>query len=457
MGFCGAIALGFGAACGRDVTGAGAPRGMLVIKPAFQTTATNDDVTSLRVIISVVVPAATAGGAPTTKVIADITPNIDSLSAENSGTGGDQTDTVGVVTVSFPLQGAGTTYQVMLQAINASGITTYVGGPAQFTSSDISGSGGVSVQIRPVYVGPGANAARVVASPRSTTLVAFRDGQNSAQLTAQAYDASGNPLSQALFEWVSSDTTVVNVDQNLGTVFAQNKRGTAQLTVTARGALNPTDAVSVSVTLPAQSIIVTAGTGQTQAAGTQLSKSITVKTVAQDGVPVAGVPLTFAASGGGAATPAIATTDASGAASVSWKLGTVVGQQTLTITSPNVPTANVSATATGTGGTGGASEQITLISNNSIIAAHGSSSTVTVLVQSSGTPVPGAIVSFTPGSTGSGTATPSPVAADAQGHASTTWTLGTGTGPQTLIISTSGAAAVTLPATSTASAVPAKP
>ncbi len=86
---------------------------------------------------------------PASKVIADVTPNVDSLNDANSGTGGDQKDTVGILAVSFPIQGAGVTYSLVLKAINATGDTTYVGGPALFTASDISLAGAVTAEYSP--------------------------------------------------------------------------------------------------------------------------------------------------------------------------------------------------------------------------------------------------------------------------------------------------------------------
>jgi hypothetical protein len=339
------MALVFAAACGRDVTGTGGPYGVLVLlKPSFQSVNVNaggDSVVALRVIISAFSSTASATSA---RVIADITPSLDSLQHNNSGSGGDKSDTVGVFKVGFPLQGSGFTYLVVLKAINVSRDTTYVGS-TQFSTGDISAAGAVTVSLRPVYVGPGSNATRVVASPRAVTLIAFTNGLNSVALSAQAYDATGAALPKAFFNWGSLDTTIVGVDGNTGVVHALDKRGTTKVVVQAMGATNPQDTVVVSVTLPASAIVLVSGGGQTAATGHALANPIVVKAVAQDGVPVGGVFVFFNVQGGGSAVPAGAGTNSSGIASTVWTLGSNVGSQSLAVGTANAQGIQVAATA----------------------------------------------------------------------------------------------------------------
>jgi len=340
------MALVFAAACGRDVTGTGGPYGVLVLlKPSFQSVNVNaggDSVVALRVIISAFTSTAAATSA---KVIADITPNLDSLQKNNSGNGGDKSDTVGVFKVAFPLQGSGFTYLVVLKAISVSRDTIYVGS-TQFSTGDISASGAVTVALRPVYVGPGSNATRVVASPRGVVLTAFTNGLNSFALSAQAYDATGAALPKAFFNWGSLDTTIVGVDGNTGVVHALNKRGATKVVVQALGATNPQDTVIVLVTLPISAVVLVSGGGQTGAPGHTLANPIVVKTVAQDGVPVGGVFVFFNVQGGGSAVPAGAGTNSSGIASTVWTLGSNVGSQSLAVFTANTQGIQVPATAT---------------------------------------------------------------------------------------------------------------
>ena len=340
------MAIVFAAACGRDMTGTGGPHGVLVLlKPSFQSVNVNtngDSVVALRVVISAFSSTADATSA---KVIADITPNLDSLQKNNSGNGGNKSDTVGVFKVGFPLQGSGFTYLVVLKAIDVSRDTIYVGS-TQFSTGDISAAGAVTVSLRPVYVGPGSNATRVVASPRAVFLTAFTNGLNSFALSAQAYDATGAALPKAFFNWGSLDTTIVGVEGNTGVVHALNKRGSTKVVVQALGATNPQDTVTVSVTFPASAIVLVSGGGQTAATGHALANPIVVQAVAQDGVPVSGVSVNFNAQSGGSAVPAVAVTNSSGTASTVWTLGSNVGSQSLGVFIANAQGIQVPATAT---------------------------------------------------------------------------------------------------------------
>ncbi len=324
-----------------------------------------------------------------------------------------------------------------LAAVDATGDTTYRGGPATFTSTDVSAVGAVTVSLQANYVGPGANAVRVVASPRTINLVA-NSTLGSGQFTAQAYDASGNALPKALYQWSSADQTIASVDGQLGTVFAQGKRGSTTITVTAAGAVRPTDAVTVNVSLPPQSLVLVSGGGQSGPIGKALPNPIVVKAIAADGLPVGGATITFQAQGSGIASPTSAVTNSSGVASTTWTLGSVVGVQGLNMGIPNSP-AQLGVTATGTGTTGGTTGpglNLTLLSNNAIQQQHGTGVTgITVLAQNGGVPQSGIQISFAPGS---GSVSSPTVATDASGHAVVNWTLGPNTGTQTLLITASG-------------------
>jgi hypothetical protein len=350
------MALVFAAGCGRDMTGTGGPHGVLVLlKPSFQSVNvnTNDDsVVALRVIISAFSSTAAATSA---RVIADITPNLDSLQKNNSGNGGDKSDTVGVFKVAFPLQGSGFTYLVVLKAINASRDTTYVGS-TQFSTGDISAAGAVTVSLRPVYVGPGSNATRVVASPRAVVLTAFTNGLNSVALSAQAYDATGAALPKAFFNWSSLDTTIVGVEGNTGVVHALDKRGITKVVVQALGATNPQDTVLVSVTLPAAQMVLVSGGGQTAGVGKALAIPIVVKALASDGIPVGGAIVVFQAPNGGTAVPASVFANSSGTASTVWTLGSNIGPQNLSASVTGTSASlQISATAAGAAGGGSVS------------------------------------------------------------------------------------------------------
>ena len=343
----------FAAACGRDITGSGAQgRGIIRLSTrAFLATVgqggqVNTNVVGLRVVISTINPAGSSG-ASSAKVIANVVPNADSLNKQNGQGNGNGSDTAAVITVSFPIQGAGVTYQLVLKAVNATGDTIYQAGPATFTSNDISVAGAVTVTAKAFYVGPGLNAARVVASPKTVNLIAFVNGSNSAQLSAQAYDASGAAISRTLYQWGALDTTLVSVESDSGIVFALNKRGST--TVIVEAANNPAvqDTVTVNVSLGASGIVLVSGGGQAAATGQALANPIVVKSVASDGLPAPGTVVNFSAQSGGSANPPSATTNSSGIAQTVWTLGSAVGTQTLNANNQNAP-GNLSVPATAT-------------------------------------------------------------------------------------------------------------
>src|SRR4051812_43868681 len=60
--------------------------------------------------------------------------------------------------------------------------------------------------------------------------------------------------------------------------------------------------------------------GQTMIAGCPLDKDVTFTVLDATGQPVSGVTVTLQPTGGGVATPAVATTNANGVARTSWRL-----------------------------------------------------------------------------------------------------------------------------------------
>ena len=161
--------------------------------------------------------------------------------------------------------------------------------------------------------------------------------------------------------------------------------------------------------------------------------------------------VTFGATSGGSATPATATTDANGLATVNWTLGATLGAQTLTaslVGPQGAPFVTFTAIASG-------ATTIQKVSGDGQQAAAGSDLPAPVRVRVSGAndqPVIGVTVTFEPTS-GSGTATPSTAVTDANGDATARWTMPTTTGAQALVASInppSGAVSVTFGAIATA-------
>ena len=322
-----AVAFGAVAAtsCGRDATGLkSAGFGSIVLKPLFQTTSGGDQgfdqPVNLRIVVALVNPQAATPSTRTKEISTAIVP-FSSVQGKS-----ENSDSV-VVNATFPIQADGSTYQVVVKGINSAGDTTYNIGPAQFTSSQISG-GAVTVTGQAVYVGPGANATRVVISPRGATVATNLSGST---LTAQAF-LGAVALPQALFDWKSLNPSVADVGNhtdNSVTVFGRT-RGTAKIVVRAAGS-GVSDTVTVVVIPIIQTINVVSGNGQSAAVGTALANPIIVRAGANDGSPLAGATVTFTAQNGGSANPATAITAADGTAQTVWTLGSNTGSQRMGI------------------------------------------------------------------------------------------------------------------------------
>ena len=126
------------------------------------------------------------------------------------------------------------------------------------------------------------------------------------------------------------------------------KLGTGYALQATSGSLTPVATPSFNI-VPgaAASLVLLGGGGQTGAAGSTLAP-VTALVTDVNGNAMAGVTVTFGvASGGGSVTPTTAVTDAAGHAVAAWTLGSLLGAQTLGISSSGVPSLTVSATALG--------------------------------------------------------------------------------------------------------------
>ena len=213
----------------------------------------------------------------------------------------------------------------------------------------------------------------------------------------------------------------------LGPVVGQNV-----LNATAPGATQAAVFIARGLVGPAGVVEKLLGDGQTVTAGLPVPVVPTVRVTDQFGNVVTDFQITFtAATGGGSVGAATATTDANGEADVgSWTLGGAPGPNTLTVTA-----GEVTATFSGTGVPG----PVAL----ALVTGDGQTTTVgtpvptqpqVLVTDGLGLPVEGVPVGFTV-SAGGGTIGAEPVNTDAAGLASVVWTVGTGTGTNTLVAS----------------------
>jgi adhesin/invasin len=219
-----------------------------------------------------------------------------------------------------------------------------------------------------------------------------------------------------------------------------NAPGTNTLTASSAAVAGVTITFTATGTVgPAATIALFLGDGQTAPAGTAVptQPSVTVRDAV--GNPVSGVTVTFAVtSGGGSAAGLSPSTDGSGVATVgNWILGPTAGQNTLTASSPGLSGSPVLFTATGT------TPATSITTNNgdgqSAIAGSQVATPPSVIVKdASGNPVAGVTVTFAVTS-GGGSATGVNTVSDASGIATVgSWTLGTTAGANTLTATSAG-------------------
>lgn len=193
---------------------------------------------------------------------------------------------------------------------------------------------------------------------------------------------------------------------------------------------------------------VVSGNGQTGPIGALLPQPLVVRVADQRDVPVGGAVVTFAVTAGnGVVTPRIDTTDASGLAQTSFRLGGALGVQTVAASFADLPEVSFIVNAT----TAPASKLVA-IAGDAQTSKVGNTliSDLTVKVTDafdnpkSGVPVAFVVV------TGGGTVSSPTVLSDAQGISKVKWTLGTVAGTQVLAAS----AGAIIPFSFTATATP---
>jgi adhesin/invasin len=214
--------------------------------------------------------------------------------------------------------------------------------------------------------------------------------------------------------------------------------GLPAVTFTATGvAGQPVSMVAVSVT------------SQTAPAGANVNDPPSVIVRDASGIPVSGVVVTFTVTGGGGSVVGSpATTNANGVATLtSWRLGVLVGPNTVTATAPGLPSVTFNAT-----GTAGLPATVVVSAGNNQVAVQGTAvvQEPTVKVTDlNANPVAGATVTFAV-ILGGGSATGLNQVTDVLGLAAVgSWTLGSGV-PNTLRATVTGSGISGNPVTFTA-------
>ena len=250
------------------------------------------------------------------------------------------------------LAGAPITGELMtldLAYLNAANETVFRGGPVTITATPtLPGQAPPApISIPVVYSGAGAAATAVRISPRTLSV----NAGGAFSFSAVAVDATGTPVPNTPVFWTSLDLTRATIAApTAGSGNALGLRGTAR--IVAALITGKADTVTVDVQPVPSALASVSGTGQSGIIGkptaTTLAQPLVVRVTATDGLPVAGVAVSFGVTGGGGSVnPAGATTDASGLAQAIWTLGQTAGTQTVTASSSGLSGSPATFTATG--------------------------------------------------------------------------------------------------------------
>ena len=192
--------------------------------------------------------------------------------------------------------------------------------------------------ITPSFVGPGSSIKTIQILPRDSGTIfggsfAFR---------VVAFDSSNNQVASFYTGW--SPVSAPHSTNAGGMFTAGNQRGVVWVHAHTPTGIEDSTRVYISP-VPSQ-LQVVSGANQSAPIGTQLSQQLVARVIAADNLPVVGVPVTFAATGGGSVSPATVATDTSGLAKTWATLGNTTGSVSFTATVSGIPVATFSQTAT---------------------------------------------------------------------------------------------------------------
>jgi hypothetical protein len=191
------------------------------------------------------------------------------------------------------------------------------------------------------------------------------------------------------------------------------------------------------------------GGDQSAPVGTGLQDPLIVRVTDGFGNPVAGVTVLWSAEQG-SVDPASSVTGEDGRAATSWTLGSSTGSQSAAATSAGLEGSPVAFTATARAGSADRLERVGGNNQTARVGAELENPLVVRLIDQAGNGVPNRAVSWVV-ATGGGTVSSDNSTTDAQGRASTRWTVGPNPGSNTLNAVVSGVGVVSFSATGTES------
>jgi large repetitive protein len=220
----------------------------------------------------------------------------------------------------------------------------------------------------------------------------------------------------------------------------------AQVVVSA-GSRTLTAPVSLTaVSADANGLAAVAGDGQTAPAGADLADPLVVQVTDGFGNPIPGVTISWAADGGGSVSDEATTTGSDGLTSVRRTLGPSAGVQRTLASATGLAGSPVEFAATATAGAATVLEAVSGDGQSALVGTALPAPLVVRAHDAAGNAVAGLAVAWIIGQGGGGLA-PTTSITDADGHASTRWTLGGAPGANTATAVISGVGTVTFGAT----------
>lgn len=226
--------------------------------------------------------------------------------------------------------------------------------------------------------------------------------------------------------------------------------GMAEVPVAA--GITPVQANFTATALPANAsgIAMVSGNDQSGTINTALASPLVVQVTDFVGNPIPGVSIVWTAeTGGGSVSEATTITGADGRTSVIRILGSVAGEQTTSATATGLSGSPVIFTHTATAGNASRVEKISGDNQSANPGQQLAQPLVVQVLDGANNPIPGRAVTWVIGE-GGGSRSPENTTTDAEGKASTNWTLGPGVGNNTINAVVSGVGTATFSATATA-------
>ncbi len=327
-------------------------------------------------------------------------------------------------------------FLLTLTLFDPSGSVVFVGGPIEVSATAAEDTPPPPLEVPLVYTGVGANAVAVQIVTPDTALYF---GEVLA-VTADALDDAGQSIPGTPIGWSSVDPSLADVpDETVGEVNAGSARGVARIVATLL--TGPADTVSIGILASPGSVVAVTGDQQRALVGTSLPEIIAVQVRAADGLAVSDVVVDFAASDGSLSANSD-TTDAQGLAQTAWTLGSLEGQQTISVSLPDFPQVATSVVASAV-----FPNALIPVSDGQRGAINTPVPAVSRVVAADGLGIEGIAVEFR---SAFGTVSPTAATSGIDGLAQTTWTLGGNTGNQTIDVTLPDYLGITTTMTTTA-------